>query len=133
MFHQTHQSPVIVLICFVSEDSELVVKMLINGRGARTCAMFRGLNRVDLDWLFESVSLDSNMQTNQQIADILTKGSFMCDKWEALMILFDIVSESHHRSHLSVVATLVLLVHQMAKRSRPSADEASKFTGASSK
>ena len=35
----------------------------------------------------------------------------------------------HHRSHLSVVATLV----QKASKSRPSTDEASKFTGASSK
>ena len=43
------------------------------------------------------------------------------------------VPESFHRSHFSVLATSVLLVHQMAKRSHPSADEASKFTGASSK
>ena len=41
------------------------------------------------------------------------------------------VHESHHRSHLSVVATLVLPVHQKAKRSHPSAGEASKFTSAS--
>ena len=37
------------------------------------------------------------------------------------------------RSHISVVETLVFPVHQMAKRSHPSTDEASKFTGASSK
>ena len=43
------------------------------------------------------------------------------------------VHESHHRSHLCVVATLVLLVHQMAKRSQPFPDEASKDTGAPSK
>ena len=42
------------------------------------------------------------------------------------------ISESHHRSHFSVVATVDLLVHQMAKRSHPFADEASKFIGASS-
>ena len=43
------------------------------------------------------------------------------------------VHEFHHRSHFSACATLVLPVHWTAKRSRPSADEASKFTGASSK
>ena len=42
-------------------------------------------------------------------------------------------SESHHRSPLSVVATLVQPAHQMAKGSRPFADEASKYTGAPSK
>ena len=74
------------------------------------------------------------IRTCQQMADIfIAKGSFTRDKWDELMILFGIVSESYHSSHLSVVATLVLLVHQMAKRSHPSADEASKFPGASSK
>ena len=43
------------------------------------------------------------------------------------------VSESHHRSHLSIAAALVLPVHQMSKRSHPFTDEASKFTSASSK
>ena len=41
--------------------------------------------------------------------------------------------EYHHRSHLCVVATLVVLVHQMAKRSHPCTDEASIYAGASSK
>ena len=43
------------------------------------------------------------------------------------------IHESHHRNHSSVVATLVLLVQQMAKRSQPFTDEASKKTGPSSK
>ena len=43
------------------------------------------------------------------------------------------VYESHDRSHCSVVATLVLLVHQMATKSHPFTDDASKFTGVSSK
>ena len=49
--------------------------------------------------------------------------------------MFGIVSDPfHHRSNLTVVTTLVLLVHQMAKRSHPFFfDGASKFTGASSK
>ena len=43
------------------------------------------------------------------------------------------VSESQHRSHISVVATLVLLVHQIAKRSHPFTDEDSDHSGVSSK
>ena len=48
------------------------------------------------------------------------------------MLLFG-VSESYHRSPFSVVSTLVPPAQQMAKRSRPSADEASKCKGALSK
>ena len=43
------------------------------------------------------------------------------------------VPVSHHRRPFSVVATSVLPAQQMAKRSRPFTDEASKHTGASSK
>ena len=41
--------------------------------------------------------------------------------------------ESFHRGPFSVVVALVPLVQQMAKKSRPLIDEASKYTGASSK
>ena len=43
------------------------------------------------------------------------------------------VPESFYRSPFSVVAALVPLAQQMAKRSRPFTDEASKYTGAPSK
>ena len=43
------------------------------------------------------------------------------------------VCDSHHGSHLSVDATLVLLIHQTAKRSHPYTDEVSNHAGASSK
>ena len=41
--------------------------------------------------------------------------------------------EAYHRSPLTVIAALVPLAQQMAKRSRPFTDEASKYTGALSK
>ena len=44
------------------------------------------------------------------------------------MILLGIVPESYHRSPFSVVASLVLPAQQMAKRSHPFIDEASKYT-----
>ena len=50
------------------------------------------------------------------------------------MVLFGIVSKvSLHRSPFSVVAAVVPLAQQMAKRSLPFTDEVSKHTGASSK
>ena len=75
----------------------------------------------------------AHVHTDQQIADILTNGSFTRDEWDELMLLFGMVLESHHRSPFSAVATLVPLAQQMAKRSHPFTDEASKYTGASSK
>ena len=50
--------------------------------------------------------------------------------WSFCLVLF---CESCRRSPFSVVTTLVLPAYHMAKRSHPFIDEASKFTGASSK
>ena len=60
-------------------------------------------HRVNLDWLFERIKLESNISvmyvhTNQQTADISTKGSSTCQKWNELMIMIDVVPESRHRS-----------------------------------
>ena len=49
------------------------------------------------------------------------------------MVLWGTVPESFRHSHFSVVAALVPSAQQMAKRSHPFTDEASKYTGASSK
>ena len=89
--------------------------MLIKGRSSHIRHVYR-THRVNLDWFFfERDNLNSNNtvtngQTNQQIADILTKGSFTRDTWNELMSLFGIVSESFHWSPFSVVAALVPLV-----------------------
>ena len=53
-------------------------------------------HRVNLDWLFESVSLDSNssvtyVHSNHQTEDILTKGSCTHSKWNQLMFLCGII------------------------------------------
>ena len=74
-----------------------------------------------------------DVRTNQQIADILTMGSFTRDEWNELMILFGIVPGSFHRSPFSVVGAWGPHAQQMARRSLSFIDEASKHTGASSK
>ena len=52
-------------------------------------------HRVALDWLFDRINLDSKIQTKyidtkNQLADILTKGSFTRDEWNHLLNLFNI-------------------------------------------
>ena len=48
-------------------------------------------HRVSLDWLFDRINLDPNVQiryidTKHQIADILTKCHFTRDEWNNLLV-----------------------------------------------
>ena len=52
-------------------------------------------HRVALDWLFDRINLDSEIQiryidTKHQLADILTKGNVTRDEWNNLLHLFNI-------------------------------------------
>ena len=73
---------------------EAVIKMIIKGRGPTMRHVSR-THRVALDWLFDRINLDPKIQikyihTKNQLADILTKGSFTCDEWNHLLCLFNI-------------------------------------------
>ena len=51
-------------------------------------------HRVALDWLFDRINLDPKIQikyidTNNLLADILTKGNFTRDEWNHLLCLFN--------------------------------------------
>ena len=57
-------------------------------------------HRVPLDWLFDRINLDPEIQiryidTKNQLADILTTGTFTRDKWNHMLSLFNI---SHFRT-----------------------------------
>ena len=74
-------------------------------------------HRVALDWLFDRINLDPKIQikyidTKNQLADILTKGSFTRDEWNHLLTLFNI---SHFSSTACVAA--------MAKRAQQDSGE----------
>ena len=74
-------------------------------------------HRVALDWLFDRINLDSKIQikyidTKNQLADILTKGSFTRDEWNHLLCVFFI---SHFSPTVSSAA--------MAKRSQQDSGE----------
>ena len=77
---------------YVFEDNEAVIKMIIKGRSPTMRHVSR-THRVALDWLFDRINLDPQIQiryidSKHQIADILTKGNFTRDEWNNLLHLF---------------------------------------------
>ena len=79
---------------YVFEDNEAVIKMIMKGRSPTMRHVSR-THRVVLDWLFDRINLDPKIQikyidTKNQLADILTKGSFTRDEWNHLLTLFNI-------------------------------------------
>ena len=103
-------------LLYVFEDNEAVIKMIIKGRSPTMRHVSR-THRVALDWLFDRINLDPKIQikyidTKNQLADILTKGSFTRDEWNHLLTLFNI---SHFSSTACVAA--------MAKRAQQDSGE----------
>ena len=81
-------------LLYVFEDNEAVIKMIVKGRSPTMRHVSR-THRVTLDWLFDRINLDPKIQikyidTKNQLADILTKGSFTRDEWNHLLSLFNI-------------------------------------------
>ena len=75
----------------ICEDNDAVIKMCIKARSLNMRHVPR-VHRVDLDWLFERILRDANItmkyvNTKQQMADILTKGSFTAAAWGQLLSL----------------------------------------------
>ena len=77
-------------LLYVFEDNEAVIKMNIKGRRPTMRHVSRA-HRVALDWLFDRFNLDPKIQikcidTKNQLADILTKGSFKRDEWDHFVV-----------------------------------------------
>ena len=103
-------------LLYVFEDNEAVIKMIIKGRSPTMRHVSR-THRGALGWLFDRINLDSKIHikyidTKNQLADILTKGSFTRDEWNHLLCLFNI---SHFSPTVSSAA--------MAKRSQQDSGE----------
>ena len=78
----------------ILEDNDAVIKMCIKCRSPNMRHVGR-THRVDLDWLFERIHKDpaisiKYVNTKQQLADILTKGSFTESTWKTLCELIQI-------------------------------------------
>ena len=88
---------------FIFEDNEAVIKMIIKGRSPTMRHVSR-THRVALDWILDRINLDPKIQikyvdTKNQLADMLTKGSFGRDEWDHLLRLLNIMNFSFSCSH----------------------------------
>ena len=73
-------SPRLEALLYIFEHNETVIKMITRERSP-TMGHFSSSNRVALEWLFDSINLDTKIQikyidTKNQLADILTKVKF---------------------------------------------------------
>ena len=80
----------------IFEDTELVIKMIIEGRSPAMRHVSR-THRVALVWLSDILNLYSKIQikyvdTKNQFADMLTKESFTCDERNRLLRLLNIMN-----------------------------------------
>ena len=108
-------------LLFVFEDNEAVIKMIIKGRSPTMRHVSR-THRVALDWLFDRINLDSEIQikyidTKNQLADILTKGNFTSDEWNHLLNLFNM----SHFSSTACIAAMAKRVQQESGEERVTA------------
>ena len=79
-------------LLYVFEDNEAVIKMIIKARSPTMRHVSR-THRVAPDWLFDRMNLEpkiqiKNIDTKNQLADILTKGNFTRDEWHHLLCFF---------------------------------------------
>ena len=93
----THSSPGESQL-YISEDNEVVIKMVIKRRSPTMRHVSR-LHRVALEWLFDRINVEPKIQikyvdTKNQLADMLTEGSFTRDEWNHLLRLFNTMSFS---------------------------------------
>ena len=87
------------------DDNDAVIKVTIRRLEPdhETC-----FHRIDLTWLFDRINSDQTIQikyvnTSEQLADILTKGSFSRERWSQLIHLFHLIKpHTYSCSHLSV-------------------------------
>ena len=94
MFTQTSNFCIKKLLLYVFEDNEAVIKMIRKGRSP-TIGHVSRTHRVALDWLFDRINLDPEIQskyidTKNQLADMLTERNFTRDEWNHLLCFFNI-------------------------------------------
>ena len=73
---------------YAMEDNDAVIKMCVWERSPALRHVSR-THRIDLDWLFERISKAPGVfikfvPTKEQVADVLTKGSFTAEAWNTL-------------------------------------------------
>ena len=94
LFPQNANSSLKEAFLYVFKDNEAVIKMVMKGRSVTTRHVSR-THWVALDWVFDRICLDPKTQikctdTENQLADILTKGNFTRDERNHLLCLLNI-------------------------------------------
>ena len=103
---QTQKHSHMEAMLYIFEDTEAVIKMIIEGRSPTMRHVSR-THRVALDWLFNRINLEPKIpikyvDTKNQLADILTKGSFSRHERNHLLSLFNVMNFSMYScSHFS--------------------------------
>ena len=105
----------------IFEDNEAVIKMIIKGKSPTQRHVSRA-HRVALDWLFDRINLDPEIQikyidTKHQLADILTKGNFTREEWNHLLCLLNI----SHSSSTNCLEVMSKRTHEDAGEERVTA------------
>ena len=82
-------------LLYIFEDNEVVIKMIIKGRSLTMRHVSR-THRVALDGLFDRINLDPKIQikyvdTENQLADMLTEGNYTRDEWNHLLRLLNMM------------------------------------------
>ena len=95
---------------YVFEDNEAVIKIIIKG-SSPTMRHVCGSHRVELDWLFDRINLDPQIQikyvdTKNPLADILTNGNLTRDEWNHLLRFFNISNFSSVSCPQTTASTL---------------------------
>ena len=88
----------IFLTMNIFEDNEAVIKIIIKGRSPIIRQVSK-THRVALDWLFDRINLEpkihiKHVNIKNQLAHILTKGSFSRDEWNHFLCLLNIMKFS---------------------------------------
>ena len=108
-------------LLYVFEDNAAVIKMIIKGTNPTMRHVSR-THRVALDWLFDRINLDHQIQikyidTKNQLADILTEGNFTRDEWYHLLCSFNI----NHFSSTNCLEVMSKITHEDAGEERVTA------------
>ena len=87
---------------FLLEDNDAVIKMVVKQRSPQLRHVGR-THRVDLDWLFDRIANDPGcyikfVSTKEQLADILTKGSFTAEARMTLLNLCQIMPSNKFKT-----------------------------------
>ena len=86
-------------------------------------------HRVAFDWLLDRIDLDPKNQikyvdAKNQLADVLTKGSFTRDEWNHLLRLFNVMDISKlSSSHFSSISSPQTMSKRLVQDEKPGEDE----------